>query len=170
MITKIVSQRFDIENSHLLEVAKKHGAYASLDDALKQPAYAIENEVEKSGLRGKGGGGAPTGAKWCLVSREEQRSYLVVNADESEPGTFKDRQILQFDPHLLIEGIILTCYAIGAHDAYIYIRGEYRFFADRLNEAIKEAYHDNLLGKTVKGFDYRVDITVHRGHEVSFPK
>ena len=78
--------------------------------------------------------------------------YLVVNADESEPGTFKDRQLLQFDPHLLIEGIILTCYAIGANEAYIYIRGEYKFFAERLNEAIAEAYADGILGDKVKGF------------------
>lgn len=169
MITKIVSQRFEIENAHTLEVAKKNGAYESLDKAFKKPAYAIETEIENSGLRGKGGGGAPAGAKWCLATRAQEmdllvgKSYLVVNADESEPGTFKDRQILQYDPHLLIEGMILTCYAIGAHDAYIYIRGEYKFFADRLNEAIEEAYKDGLLGDKVKGFDYRVDITVHRG-------
>ncbi len=163
MITRIVSQRFDIENAYMLQVAKRHGAYESLDEAFKKPAYAIESEIEKSGLRGKGGGGAPTGPKWCLVSREEETSYLVVNADESEPGTFKDRQILQYDPHLLIEGVILSCYAIGAHDAYIYIRGEYKFFADRLNKAIDEAYEEGLLGHRVKGFDYRVDITVHRG-------
>ncbi|MFC2074505.1 NADH-quinone oxidoreductase subunit NuoF [Campylobacterota bacterium] len=169
MIARIVSQRFDIENCHTLKVAKENGAYESLDDAFTKPSYAIETEIENSGLRGKGGGGAPAGAKWCLATRAQEMdqliggSYLVVNADESEPGTFKDRQILEFDPHLLLEGMILTCYAIGAHDAYIYIRGEYRFFADRLNEAIQEAYKDGLLGEKVKGFNYRVDITVHRG-------
>ena len=163
MITKIVSKRFDIPNNHTLEVAKANGAYESLDEAFRKPPYAIETEIENSGLRGKGGGGAPAGAKWCLVSREDCQSYLVVNADESEPGTFKDRQILEFDPHLLIEGMILTCYAIGAHEAYIYIRGEYAAFAKRLNEALDEAYADGLLGEKVKDFDYRVDITVHRG-------
>ncbi len=163
MITRIVSERFEIENAHTLAVAKQHGAYESLDEAFTKPAYAIESEIEKSGLRGKGGGGAPAGAKWCLVSREEDTSYLVVNADESEPGTFKDRQILEHDPHLLIEGIILSCYAIGAHDAYVYIRGEYKFFAEQLNRAIEEAYQEGLLGEKVKEFDYRVDITVHRG-------
>lgn len=169
MITKIVSKRFDIPGSHTLEVAKAHGAYASLHKAFSNPSYAIETEIENSGLRGKGGGGAPAGAKWCLATRAQEmdqlagKSYLVVNADESEPGTFKDRQILEHDPHLLIEGMILTCYAIGAHDAYVYIRGEYKFFAERLNEAIAEAYADGLLGEKVQGFDYRVDITVHRG-------
>jgi len=163
MMTKIVSKNFDIHNSHLLDTAKKHGAYKSLDKAFTQKPSDIENEVSLSGLRGKGGGGAPAGAKWSLVSSSQETSYLVVNADESEPGTFKDRQILEFDPHLLLEGIILTCYAIGAHDAYIYIRGEYSFFASRLNEAIQEAYTDGLLGEKIKGFDFRVDITVHRG-------
>jgi len=169
MITKIVSKNFEIENSHQLKIAKENGAYQSLQKAFKSPSYAIENEISYSGLRGKGGGGAPAGAKWCLATRAQemdytaQKSYLVVNADESEPGTFKDRQILEYDPHLLLEGMILTCYAIGAHDAYIYIRGEYKFFSDRLNEAIEEAYEDGLLGEKVQGFNYRVDITVHRG-------
>ncbi len=147
----------------MLSVAKEHGAYSRLEEAFAKKPYELEAEVSKSGLRGKGGGGAPTGAKWCLLSSSDDPTYLIVNADESEPGTFKDRQILEFDPHLLIEGIILTCYAIGAHDAYIYIRGEYKFFADRLNEAIAEAYTEGLIGKRVKSFDYRVDITVHRG-------
>lgn len=169
MITKIVSKNFGIENSHTLEVAKTNGAYQSIDKAFNKPPYLIETEIGNSGLRGKGGGGAPAGAKWCLATRAREMdnlttaSYLVVNADESEPGTFKDRQILEFDPHLLLEGIILTCYAIGANAAYIYIRGEYKFFAQRLNEAISEAYADGILGDKVKGFDYRVDITVHRG-------
>ena len=163
MITKIVSKNFDSKDSHLLKIAKENGVYSSLDKAFKKPPSEIEAEVEKSGLRGKGGGGATAGKKWSLVSSCDETSYLVVNADESEPGTFKDRQILEFDPHLLLEGIILTSYAIGANDAYIYIRGEYSAFAKRLNEAIKEAYEDGILGATVKGFDYRVDITVHRG-------
>lgn len=169
MITKIVSQHFDIPNFHTLSVAKEHGAYQHLLDALKRPGYELANEIEKSGLRGKGGGGAPAGAKWCLATRSQELgisrhgSFLIVNADESEPGTFKDRQILEFDPHLLIEGIILASYAIGAHDAYIYIRGEYKFFHDRLNSAIAEAYADGILGENLMGLDYRLDVTVHRG-------
>ncbi len=163
MIYKIVSKNFDIKDSFTLEVAKKNGVYQSIDKAFKRPPYQIESEVEKSGLRGKGGGGALAGAKWCLVSSSNETSYLVINADESEPGTFKDRQILEFDPHLLLEGMILTAYAIGAHDTYIYIRGEYSALAKRLNEAINEAYKDGILGEKVKGFNYRVDITIHRG-------
>jgi len=163
MIRKIVSKNFDTKNSYKLEVAKTNGVYKSIDKAFKNPAYQIESEVVKSGLRGKGGGGASAGAKWCLVSSSSETSYLVINADESEPGTFKDRQILEFDPHLLLEGMILTSYAIGAHEAYIYIRGEYSALEKRLNEAIKEAYKDGILGDKVRGFDYRVDITVHKG-------
>lgn len=163
MISKIVSKNFEVENSHTLEVAKQHGAYKSIDKAFNLKPTDLEIEISKSGLRGKGGGGAPAGAKWCLVSVTNDKSYLVVNADESEPGTFKDRQIMEKDPHLLIEGIILTCFAISAHDAYIYIRGEYKFFADRLNAAIQEAYADGILGQNVKDFGYRIDITVHRG-------
>ncbi len=163
MLSKIVSKHFDIPDFHTLEVAKAHGAYSRLSKALNRPPHELEAEVSKSGLRGKGGGGAPAGAKWCLVSSAQSPKYLVVNADESEPGTFKDRQILEYDPHLLIEGIILTCYAIGAHDAYVYIRGEYKFFADRLNKAIQEAYEEGLLGEKIQGVEYPVDITVHRG-------
>jgi len=163
MIQKIVSKNFNIKDSHKLEVAKANGAYESIDKAFKLKPVDLEVEISKSGLRGKGGGGASAGAKWCLVSVTNEKSYLVVNADESEPGTFKDRQILEHDPHLLIEGIILTCYAIHAHDAYIYIRGEYVAFAKRLEEAIAEAYKDGIIGQNVKDFGYRVDITVHRG-------
>ncbi|XPV83195.1 MAG: hypothetical protein ACNI22_04755 [Halarcobacter sp.] len=95
---------------------------------------------------------------------DERPRYLIVNGDESEPGTFKDRQIFQYDPHLLIEGIICSSYAIGAHDAYIYIRGEYKWFIDRLNAAIEEAYEAGIIGeKVMNKYDYRIDITVHRG-------
>ncbi|MFY9083313.1 NADH-quinone oxidoreductase subunit NuoF, partial [Aliarcobacter butzleri] len=122
-------------------------------------------EVTKSGLRGKGGGGAACGPKWELMPPVDERPrYLIVNGDESEPGTFKDRQIFQYDPHILIEGIICTCWAIQANHAYIYIRGEYKFFIDRLNEAIKEAYEAKIIGdKIMNKYDFKVDITVHRG-------
>lgn len=140
MQVKIVSKNFDIPLSHTLEVASQNGRYASLSKLFTMSADAVICEVEKSGLRGKGGGGALTGEKWRLIPTSgEKPSYLVVNADESEPGTFKDRQILEFDPHLLIEGIICSSYAIGAHHAYIYMRGEYVFWAKRMQEAIDEA-------------------------------
>ncbi|AXX94153.1 NADH-quinone oxidoreductase subunit NuoF [Arcobacter ellisii] len=165
MITKIVSKNFDIPNSHKLEVALENGRYSSIDKLFTMTPDEVTAEVTKSGLRGKGGGGAPCGPKWELMPPVDERPrYLIVNGDESEPGTFKDRQIFQYDPHLLIEGIICTCYAINAHHAYIYIRGEYKFFIDRVNEAIKEAYENRIIGdKIMDKYDFKLDITVHRG-------
>ena len=165
MITKIVSKNFDIPNSHKLEVALANGRYSSIDKLFTMKPEEVTSEVTKSGLRGKGGGGAACGPKWELMPPVDERPrYLIVNGDESEPGTFKDRQIFQYDPHLLIEGIICTCYAINAHHAYIYIRGEYKFFSDRVNEAIKEAYEAGIIGeKIMNEYDFKLDITVHRG-------
>ena len=165
MIVKIVSKNFDIPFSHTLDVARKNGRYASLEKLFSMTFDEVISEVEKSGLRGKGGGGALTGEKWRLIPQpsKEEPTYLVVNADESEPGTFKDRTILEFDPHLLLEGIICSSYAIGSHHAYIYIRGEYVFWAKRVQEAIDEAYEAGLLGKSILHHDYALDITLHRG-------
>lgn len=165
MITKIVSKNFDIPNSHKLDVALENGRYSSIDKLFSMTPDSVTAEVTKSGLRGKGGGGAACGPKWELMPKNDPRpAYLIVNGDESEPGTFKDRQIFQYDPHLLIEGIICTCYAINAHHAYIYIRGEYKFFSDRVNEAIKEAYENGIIGdKIMNKYDFKLDITVHRG-------
>ncbi|RXJ97869.1 NADH-quinone oxidoreductase subunit NuoF [Arcobacter sp. CECT 8986] len=164
MLVKVVSKNFDIPNSHKLEVAKANGRYSSIEKLFSMQPDDVTDQVTKSGLRGKGGGGAPCGPKWKLMPKDDPRpAYLIVNGDESEPGTFKDRQIFQYDPHLLIEGIICSSYAINAHDAYIYVRGEYKWFIDRLNEAIKEAYDAGIIGEKVMGHDYRMDITVHRG-------
>ncbi|WP_323594307.1 NADH-quinone oxidoreductase subunit NuoF [Aliarcobacter butzleri] len=165
MLTKIVSKNFDIPNSHKLEVALANGRYSSINKLFTMKPEEVTAEVTKSGLRGKGGGGAACGPKWELMPPVDERPrYLIVNGDESEPGTFKDRQIFQYDPHILIEGIICTCWAIQANHAYIYIRGEYKFFIDRLNEAIKEAYEAKIIGdKIMDKYDFKVDITVHRG-------
>lgn len=160
MQTKIVSKNFEISHANTLEVALAHGRYTSLEKLSAYKPQEVIDIVKNSGLRGKGGGGAPAGAKWQLAFDFEGTKYLVVNADESEPGTFKDRQIIAKDPHLLIEGIICTCYAIGAHTSYIYVRGEYEEFSDILQMAIDEAYNKNILGNGAK---YRVAITVHRG-------
>ncbi len=161
---RIVSQKFDIYQSHKLDIAKEHGAYSSLKDAFALSPHEIVEIIKLSGLRGKGGGGAPAGAKWALMPQDgAQTSYLAVNCDESEPGTFKDRQIISKDPHLLLEGIIITCYAIRSHSAYIYIRGEYSQFAKILQEAIDEAYGAGILGADVMGLGYGVDVTIHRG-------
>lgn len=163
MIQRIVSRKFDIPNAHTIDVALAHGAYANLSKAFEMGSDAIISAVEASGLRGKGGGGAPTGKKWRLMPRDDRPAYLVVNADESEPGTFKDRQILQYDPHLLIEGIIISSYAMGANSAYIYIRGEYKAFHDRLVEAVNEAYTKGFLGENILGSGFNLSLTVHRG-------
>jgi NADH-quinone oxidoreductase subunit F len=164
MVVKVVSKKFDIPDYHKLEVAQKNGAYSSIEKLFSMSPDEVTDEVVKSGLRGKGGGGAACGPKWKLMPKDDPRpAYLIVNGDESEPGTFKDRQIFQYDPHLLIEGIICSSYAINAHHAYIYIRGEYKFFSDRVDEAIQEAYKAGIIGDTVMGHDYKMEITVHRG-------
>jgi len=164
MIQKIESKNFDIKNSHTLKVAQENGRYSSLDKLFTMSAKEVVNEVGKSGLRGKGGGGASAGDKWNLMPNpSDQPTYLIINADESEPGTFKDRQILEFDPHLLIEGIICSSYALNVHHAYIYMRGEYVFWAKRMQEAIDEAYVAGILGEKVLDQDYALDITLHRG-------
>lgn len=164
MIVKIVSKNFDIPNAHKLEVALKHERYDSLKKLFSMTPSEVTEEVVKSGLRGKGGGGAATGDKWKLIPKNHQKpTYLVINADESEPGTFKDRQIIEYDPHLLIEGIINSSYAIGAHHAYIYIRGEYVFWAKRMQEAIDEAYEAGYLGSNIAASHYSLELTLHRG-------
>lgn len=160
MQTKIVSKNFEIPLSHTIDVALKNGRYSSLHKLFTYNPQEVIEIIKASGLRGKGGGGAPAGGKWQLAHDYAGIKYLVVNADESEPGTFKDRQIIAKDPHLLIEGIIATCYAIGSHVSYVYVRGEYEEFSDILQSAIDEAYKKNFLGN---GASYPVDITIHRG-------
>ena len=148
-----------------LEVYRQHGGYASVEKALKTmtPAEVLE-EVKKSGLRGRGGAGFPTGMKWSFLARPEGvERYLVCNADESEPGTFKDRYLMEIIPHLLIEGMITSSYALGAKTSYIYIRGEYFYVARILEKALEEAYAAGLLGKNILGTDFSHDCYVQVG-------
>ncbi|HVU15547.1 MAG TPA: NADH-quinone oxidoreductase subunit NuoF [Candidatus Didemnitutus sp.] len=142
----------------------KHGGYEVLKKALaRKPAELIE-EVKKSGLRGRGGAGFSCGLKWTLVDRKSGKPiYLVVNADESEPGTFKDRYIIHQDPHQLIEGIMVTCWANNVQQAYIYIRGEFPEGARILERAIAEARKANYVGPKILGSEYSCEIYVHRG-------
>ncbi len=161
---KLLSARFDIKNSHKLKTAKKHGAYGTLDKLFAMKPEDVIEEVKRSGLRGRGGAGFPAGVKWGFLPKNTGKPvYLAVNSDESEPATFKDRYILVKDPHMLIEGIIICSYAIGSHDTYIYIRGEYTTQVKALQAAIDEAYAAGYLGEKVAGRDYRIDVTVHRG-------
>lgn len=164
MEVKILSAKFDIENSHTLEVAKKHGGYSTLDKLFAMEPVEVIEVVKNSGLRGRGGAGFPAGVKWGFLPKGlDKPVYLAVNSDESEPATFKDRHILVHDPHMMIEGIIICCWAIGCHDAYIYIRGEYTTQIKILRQAIDEAYAAGYLGEKVAGHDFRIDVTVHRG-------
>ncbi len=161
---KILSANFAVKDSNKLAVAQKNGAYATLDKVFAMKREDVIEEVKNSGLRGRGGAGFPTGLKWSFLPKDlDKPVYLAVNSDESEPATFKDRYILVKDPHMLIEGIIICCYAINSHAAYIYIRGEYTSQVKILQKAIDEAYKAGLLGKKVGKHDYAVDITVHRG-------
>jgi NADH-quinone oxidoreductase subunit F len=159
-----------------LQCYLKHGGYESLRKALaltpldlpdgkkKSPQEQIRDEVMKSGLRGRGGAGFSCGLKWSFVDRRSGKPiYLICNADESEPGTFKDRQIIHKDPHQLIEGMVVSCFANDVHLAYIYIRGEMPEGARLLNRALAEARAKNFLGKSILGSGYDLEIYVHRG-------
>ncbi len=164
MEVKILSARFDTKDAHKLKVAKKHGAYATLDKLFAMQPEEVTEVVKASGLRGRGGAGFPAGVKWSFLPKNTGKPvYLTVNSDESEPATFKDRYILVKDPHMMIEGIIICSYAIGCHDSYIYIRGEYTTQVKALQAAIDEAYAAGYLGDKVAGHDFKLDVTVHRG-------
>jgi len=164
MQVQVLSARFDIPDANTIEVAKKHGAYATLEKVFAMQPEEIIELVKASGLRGRGGAGFPTGLKWSFLPKNiDKPVYLAVNSDESEPATFKDRYILVRDPHSLIEGIIICCYAIKSHAAYIYIRGEYTTQVKVLQSAIDEAYTAGYLGESVAGTDFKLDVTVHRG-------
>lgn len=143
----------------------KHGGYEVLKAALKKDPALIREEVKKSGLRGRGGAGFSCGMKWSFIDpkKTEKPIYLICNADESEPGTFKDRQIIHKDPHQLLEGMILACFANNVHLAYIYIRGEFPEGARILERALADARANNLLGKNIQGTGFDVDIFVNRG-------
>ncbi|MDB5491706.1 MAG: NADH-ubiquinone oxidoreductase chain [Micavibrio sp.] len=152
--------------SFSLDAARSRGDWDNTKDIIaKGPDWIIE-EMKKSGLRGRGGAGFPTGMKWSFMPKESpdgRPSYLVINADESEPGTCKDRDILRNDPHKLIEGALIASFAMRAHRCYIYVRGEFFNEASNLNKAIKEAYDAGLLGKNACGSGWDFDLVLHRG-------
>jgi NADH-quinone oxidoreductase subunit F len=152
------------KNSRSVESYESAGGYAALRKALGMRPEQVIEEVKKSGLRGRGGAGFPTGVKWGFVPKDLPKpKYLICNADESEPGTFKDREIIHVDPHMLIEGIIISSYAIGARVAYIYIRGEFVAEAKMLDQAIEEAAQKGYLGESILGSGHDMQIHVHRG-------
>ncbi|MFL5011389.1 NADH-quinone oxidoreductase subunit NuoF [Rhizobium sp.] len=159
---KIVTKNFGVADSHKLSVYTQRGGGQAFRKALTMQPAALVDEVKKSNLRGRGGAGFPTGMKWSFIPKEAKTVYLVVNADESEPGTCKDRDIMRHDPHTLIEGCVVASFAMGANAAYIYVRGEYIREREALQAAIDECYDYGLLGKNNKlGWD--MDIFVHHG-------
>ena len=162
---KLLIHNDHVPNIHTYEVYRAHGGYASVEKALKtMTPDQITDEVKKSGLRGRGGAGFPTGLKWSFLAKPEGvERYLVCNADESEPGTFKDRYLMERHPHALVEGMITSSYALGAKTCYIYIRGEYFYVSRILETAIKEAYAAGMLGKNILGTDYSLDMYVQVG-------
>jgi NADH-quinone oxidoreductase subunit F len=162
--TQVLSRYFGDAEARTLDGWKKRGGYRALEKALGMTPEEIVNEVKESGLRGRGGAGFPTGMKWSFMKHGDGKPhYLCVNADESEPGTFKDREIMRWTPHALIEGAAIGAYAIGAETAYIYIRGEFTEPLRVMGAAVKEAYSAGLVGKNAMGTGKRIDVHVHKG-------
>ncbi len=162
--TLILTRRWGEKDSHTLASYRAAGGYGALAKALGMAPADIVNEVKTSNLRGRGGAGFATGLKWTFLPKDVRPRYLTVNADESEPGTFKDRYILEHEPHMLLEGIAITCLANDIHAAWIYIRGEFAKQARILEAAIAEAYAAGLLGPALGGKEgFGLDVFVHRG-------
>ena len=165
MSTKILTKNMHVADLQRIGVYESLGGYKGVAKALRehQPAEIIDI-VKMSGLRGRGGAGFPTGMKWGFVPKGTGKPvYLCINADESEPGTFKDRLIIEKDPHQLLEGVIISSYALGCHQAFIYIRGEYSYGAEVLTRAVQEAHDKGYLGMNILGSGFDLDLTIHRG-------
>ncbi len=157
----------DIKDIHLINVYEQNGGYSAAKKALSQKPDEIIDTVKKSGLRGRGGAAFSAGLKWSFMPKSNDKpKYLCINGDESEPGSFKDRQIFEYNPHQLIEGIIIEAYAIGAKVAYIYIRGENHKWIKLVEKALSDAYEHGYVGEKMKqtfGTDFYCDIYVHKG-------
>ncbi|MEO9257862.1 MAG: NADH-quinone oxidoreductase subunit NuoF [Crocinitomicaceae bacterium] len=164
MARKILLEHIDVPGIETYDVYRKNGGYQSVEKALKMTPDQIVEEVKASGLRGRGGAGFPTGMKWSFIAKPDGvPRHLLCNADESEPGTFKDRYLMEKIPHLLIEGMIVSSFALGANLSYIYIRGEYHWILDILEKAIAEANDKGWLGKNIQGSGYDLELRVALG-------
>src|SRR5947199_7500867 len=162
--TRVLTRRFGLPNSASIDTYLATDGYKAFQKALGMKPEEIIEEVKLSNLRGRGGAGFPTGMKWSFVPRTSPKpKYIVVNADESEPGTCKDRVLIENDPHLLIEGMMIAALAVGSHSGYIYIRGEYRYLIDIMDRAIAEAYKYGWLGKNIQGTGFDFDVYTHTG-------
>ena len=161
---RILRTYVDVPDSHTIGSYISRGGYTALQKALGMKPDEIIEEVKKAGLRGRGGAGFPTGVKWGFIQRDSKKPiYLCCNADESEPGSFKDREILERDPHQMLEGIIIGCYTINSHKSYIYIRGEMPYGASIIEGAIREAYEKGYLGKNILNSGFDLDVVLFRG-------
>jgi NADH-quinone oxidoreductase subunit F len=162
--TRVVSKRFGLPNSASLDTYLATDGFKAFLKAREMKPEQIIDEVKASALRGRGGAGFPTGLKWSFVPRTSPKpKYIIVNADESEPGTCKDRLLMEYDPHQMIEGILIAGLAVDAHAGYIYIRGEYRYLIELMNRAIAEAYAKGYLGKNIAGTGWDFDLYTHSG-------
>lgn len=165
MATKLLLEHIHVPGIETYDVYRSKGGYRAVEKAIKtmSPDEVME-EVKKSGLRGRGGAGFPTGMKWSFLDRKSSNPrYLVCNADESEPGTFKDRYLMEKNPHILIEGLIVSSYSLGSNSTYIYIRGEYKWIVGILEKAIAEARNAGFLGKNILGSGFDLEIYVNNG-------
>ncbi|MEY3076367.1 MAG: NADH oxidoreductase (quinone) subunit F [Actinobacteria bacterium] len=163
-LTPVLSAFWDQKDSFTIAGYKRNGGYKAVEKALSMEPDAIIQMVKDSGLRGRGGAGFPTGMKWGFIPQGDNKEhYLVVNADESEPGTCKDTPLLLANPHVLIEGVIIASYAIRANHAFIYIRGEVTHVIRRVQQAIEDAYKDGLLGKNIRGKGFDLELVLHVG-------
>jgi NADH-quinone oxidoreductase subunit F len=161
---KVLTRRFGIADSQKLDTYLAHDGFAGFRKAAGMKPEEIIEEVKSSGLRGRGGAGFPTGMKWSFVPRTSPKpKFIVVNADESEPGTCKDRLLIEYDPHQLIEGVLIAGLAVDAHAGYIYVRGEYRYLIEIMDRALEEAYARGHLGKNILGTGFDFDLYTHTG-------
>ncbi len=161
---RVLTRRFGLPNSQSIDTYIANEGYQALEKATAMSQEEIINEVKASGLRGRGGAGFPTGMKWGFVPRNSPKpKYIVVNADESEPGTCKDRLLIEYDPHQLIEGIMIAGLAVGAQQGYVYIRGEFRYLIGVMDKAIDEAYGRGVLGDNVLGKGIKFHLATHSG-------
>jgi NADH-quinone oxidoreductase subunit F len=159
----ILTRNVGIPNSEKIQVYLDRGGYTALKKALQMTPEALTAEVRESGLRGRGGAGFPAGLKWGFMPKGDQIKYVCINTDEGEPGTFKDRLLVEHDPHSIIEGTIIAAYAVNAHRAFVYIRGEFFLGVKRWIKAIDDAYRHGFLGKDILGSGFDLDLSVHRG-------
>jgi len=161
---RIITSRFDVADGHTYAGYARTGGYASLRKALSSMTpQQVHDEVKAAEIQGRGGAGFPAGTKWGFLPADVHPRYLVINGDESEPGTYKDRMLMELDPHQLIEGIVIACYALNAAQAFLYVRGEMALAQERLAQALNEAYANNMVGKNICGSNFSVDVTLTWG-------